>query len=60
MKQFTGKEFISVLSHNGFVYERQRGSHQIWKRGDERISVPVLKLNKMMARRFIKEYGLKY
>ena len=59
MKQFSVKEFLGVLSKNGFYYERQKGSHQIWKRGQETVSVPVIKLNQMMARRFIKEYNLK-
>ena len=58
MEQITGKEFVRVLSKNGFEFERQRGSHQIWKRGAETISVPVINLNRMLARRFVKEYAL--
>ena len=58
MEQITGKQFVRVLSKNGFEFERQRGSHQVWKRGTETISVPVRNLNRMIARRFVKEFDL--
>ena len=56
-KTYAKREFEALLKLNGYTYERCRGSHFIYKRGREIISIPK-NLNKMIARRLIKEKGL--
>lgn len=58
MKQLSTREFFQILTKNGFQFVRQKGNHAMWRRGDQLISVPSVKLNIMMARRFIREYNL--
>ena len=58
-KQWDVRTFNSMLKKNGYTLVRQKGSHQIWKRGEKIISVPAVRLNCMMAQRLIKENELK-
>ena len=44
-----------ILKLNGFVFVRQNGSHKIWSRGSETISVPSVTLKGVIANRIIKE-----
>ena len=58
MKQYTRKEFITILKKNGFYYDRQKGSHSIYINDKRRhISVPH-NLECVIARRLIKENNL--
>lgn len=58
-KDYNTKEFERLLMDNGFSFERQKGDHRIYKRGNDLI-VSNKKPNKMMIRRQIKTYGLKF
>lgn len=53
------KEFIRKAKQNGYEHVRTSGSHMIFQNGDGRTMPVNIKLNKMVARRLIKEYGLK-
>ena len=59
MKQLSTREFFQILTKNGFQFVRQKGNHKIWKRGEETVSVPAVRLNRMMAQRLIGEHNLK-
>lgn len=58
-KEFSCREFEQILMKNGFKYHHQKGDHRIWKRNSE-IIVVTKKLNRMVARRLLKEYRLKF
>lgn len=58
-KEFSCREFEQILMRNGFKYHHQKGDHRIWKRNSE-IIVVTKKLNRMVARRLLKEYRLKF
>lgn len=58
-KAFSDKEFKRILRDNGFVFDHGTGSHMIYKRGSETVIVSR-PLSKMIARRLLKEYDLKY
>ena len=59
MKQYTSKEFITIVKKNGFHYDRHNGSHSIYVNDAGRhISIPQ-KLECVIARRLIKENNLK-
>ena len=58
-KEFSCREFEQILIRNGFKYHHQKGDHRIWKRNSE-IIVVTKKLNRMVARRLLKEYHLKF
>ena len=58
IRQYTRKEFITILKKNGFYYDRQKGSHSIYINDKGRhISVPH-NLEYVIARRLIKENNL--
>ena len=47
-----------ILKLNGFSFDRQNGSHKIWSKGNEIISVPSVTLKCVVANRIIKENHL--
>lgn len=58
MKQWTHREFVKVVKHNGFTYNRHNGDHAIYVNKDGRhISIPQV-LQCVIARRLIKENNL--
>ena len=57
-KIYTGKEFQRLLIKNGYTYKRCRGDHMIYGNGSQTISFNIIKLNRMVARRLIKENNL--
>lgn len=60
MKLRNHKEFAALLSKNGFILDRVKGSHEVWKRNDnETIVVPYHNVNFMIQHRLIKGYKLK-
>ena len=58
-KDYNTKEFVRLLMDNGFEFVRQKGDHYIYKRGIDTITA-TKKPNKMMIRRMIKTYNLKF
>lgn len=59
-KDYHTKEFERLLMDNGFVFVRQNGgSHMVYKRGNDMI-IATKDPNKMMIRRMIKNYNLKF
>lgn len=59
MKQWTEKEIAELLSNNGYIYKRSRGSHKIYINKDNRhISIPK-SINPCIMHRLIKQYNLK-
>lgn len=54
---YNNREFVKILRYNNYNFDRQTGSHKIYKNGISTISVPK-KLNKMIALRLIKENRL--
>ena len=58
MKQYTQREFIKIVEHNGFHYERHRGGQAIYYNDKGRhISIPQ-NLECVIARRLIRENHL--
>lgn len=57
VKAYTKREFEQLLSENGYEFARCKGSHFIYKKGGETVSVPK-NLNSMIGRRLIKEHNL--
>jgi predicted RNA binding protein YcfA (HicA-like mRNA interferase family) len=47
-----------ILKSNGFSFIRQNGSHKIWSKGNEIISVPSVTLKCVVANRIVKENHL--
>lgn len=59
-KNYNEKEFRRLLVNNGFTLVRTNGGdHFIYKRGNDMV-VATRKPNKMMIRRYIKTYNLKF
>lgn len=58
-KIYSGKEFRRLLIDNGYKYERCRGDHMIYSKNGRIISFNIIKLNRMVARRLIKENNLR-
>ena len=58
MKQYTQREFVKIVTKNGFYYSRHNGDHAIYVNDEGRhISIPK-KLECVIARRLIKENNL--
>lgn len=58
MKQWTHREFVKVVKHNGFSYNRHNGDHAIYVNKDgKHISIPQT-LQCVIARRLIRENNL--
>lgn len=47
-----------ILKVNGFSFDRQNGSHKIWTKENQTISVPSVTLKCVVANRIIKENHL--
>ena len=58
-KEFSSQEFIRILLDNGFEYASCKGDHKKFRRGKEMVVVNK-KLNKMVARRLLKEHNLMF
>jgi len=57
VKAYSKREFEQLLSDNGYVFARCKGSHFVYKKDNSTIVVPK-NLNSMIGRRLIKEYNL--
>ncbi len=53
------REFKRLLLDNGFEYVRQTGSHIIYKRDNETLSMPSHKPSQTCLYDLIKQYNLK-
>ena len=53
------KEFQQLLRRNGFEFVRQTGSHRIYKRGSEILSLPTCHPAQTTLYDLIKQYNLK-
>lgn len=58
VKTWNKREFERLLRRNGYRLDRVNGSHYIYSNGEKSIAVKQ-KMNKMIARRLIKENDLK-
>lgn len=58
-KSYNKREFHRILLDNGFELVRTRGSHYVFKRGDEEI-VTNKDINKIVIRRLIKTHNLNF
>lgn len=58
-KDYNTKEFQRLLVANGFEFVRCTGGHFVYKRGADMV-VATQEPNKMMIRRYIKQYNLKF
>lgn len=56
---YSVREFRRLLLNNGFEYIRQSGSHMIYRRGDETLSMPSHKPSQTCLYDLIKQYNLK-
>lgn len=56
-KAYNTREFKRILLNNGFEILRTRGSHIIYKRNNETITINE-GINKMICRRLLKTYNL--
>lgn len=54
------QELQRALKRGGYKLKRTTGSHQIWSNGIKTVSVPVVKLNPMIAKRLVKECNLSF
>lgn len=58
MKQYSVNDMQRILEKNGFRLFRTRGSHQVWKREEETLVLPCVRLSAVIASRLIKQYHL--
>lgn len=53
------RDLIKKLESAGFVFERNGGSHDIYRRGNDRETVPRHnEINEKLARAILKKWGL--
>lgn len=52
------RDFVKKVKANGYEHVRTNGSHMIFRNAEGRIMPVNIRLNKMVARRLIVEYGL--
>ena len=57
-KTYTSREFKKVLNKNGFIAVRTNGDHQVFRKGNQSLTINLINLNRMVAKRLIKEYNL--
>lgn len=57
MQQFNIREFIKIITNNGFIFKRQNGGHLIYEKNGIHMSVPR-NLKSVIALKLIKQYKL--
>lgn len=58
-KTYNNRDIQRILRNNGFVFQRQTGSHMIYTNEvGEHMTVRFANCNKMVWQRLIKEYNL--
>lgn len=60
-RQYTFRDFRTLLRKNGYVYQRTSGDHIIFSNDYNTVSIPFhgKEINRMLALRLIKENKLK-
>lgn len=60
-REYTFRDFRTLLRRNGYVFQRTSGDHQIYSNDINTISIPFhgKEINRMLALRLIKENNLK-
>ena len=58
-KTFSRRECLAIVKNNGFVYDHSTGGHDIYVRGNEKLSLVANETNPMVFRRLMKEFNLK-
>lgn len=56
---YSNRDFMKKLRNNGYSVSRTRGSHMVWKNANGNTITTNRDINKMVARRLIKENNLK-
>lgn len=60
-KNWSTREFTKILSNNGYKYLRGHGDHYIYYNEEINRKIVINKnINKMVCRRLLKEYDLKF
>lgn len=59
MLQFTHAQEVRIVKYNGFVLSRQSGSHLIFVKGKESLTLVVNGTRCVIFARLIKEHNLK-
>lgn len=57
-KVITSRELVRLLEVNGYILDRTRGDHRIYRNGENSVSINMRNLNRMVALRLIKENRL--
>lgn len=57
-KVYTPREFDKLLRKNGYIHDRTRGDHLIYKGGGGTLSFNLRGLNPVVCKRLIKEHAL--
>lgn len=56
---YSKRQIQRILKENGWTFHHQTGSHAIYKNENgQHLTLPIVKCNKMLVHRLIKEYGL--
>lgn len=58
VKTYSDREFLLVLKHNGYRPVSSRGDHKKYKNDNNDTIITSPNINKMVARRMIKEHHL--
>lgn len=52
------RKMDKILTSNGWSFDRRTGSHAVYRKGGETMSVPMVTLKPVIAQRLIKQYEL--
>lgn len=58
LKTYNFREFKKILEENGYVRDHATGSHLTYIKEGDKVVITNNRINKMVARRLIKEHGL--
>ena len=58
MKTYNFREFKKILEGNGYIRDHATGSHLTYVKGNDKVVITNNRINKMVARRLIKEHRL--
>lgn len=54
-KQYSVRDIQRMLKDYGFIYDRTKGSHQVWKKDKLMITLPVVTLNYKLGNKIAKQ-----
>ena len=58
IKTYNKREVHKILKKNGWNIERYNGSHAIYKKGSETLTIGLSKCNKMILQRLVKQHNI--